>query len=243
MGIFDAQVKDKLFTRYHATIQLRDKLMGGTPRDPKAIQGWLKTRTKLTQDDDLIAMTLRTLREMGRDIPDHITSLAELDALVDDVAAIKSTNGFKQNGVGLYIEGRTIKAMLKESVSILYTKQQWSYGRGEKAATSIAAERVFVEPEVIPLGRKAPDDIDLQISHVMTPKGPKSSLTYVEYVVQPRIVFDVLVTGDVITEDDWARVWVQAQENGLGARRSQGYGKFDVLGWEKMNGRELKQAS
>lgn len=243
MGIFDAQVKDQLFTRYRATLQVRGKLMGGIPKDPKIIQGWLKSKAKIDQDDELLRATVRTLREQGIDVPDQITSFADIEEIVDQAASLKTTNGFKQDATGLYLEARCIKAMLKEAVSILYSGKKWTLGQKAdgkdygKAPRSIAAERVFVEPEHIYLGRTQPDDVDLQITHVDSPTGKKTSLTYIEYVVQPSITFDVLVTEDSIKQDDWARIWVQAQENGLGARRSQEFGKFDILGFDRMNGK------
>lgn len=45
MGIFDD--KADIFVTYHAAVQFRDKVMGGTPKNPKAIEGWLPDATYL----------------------------------------------------------------------------------------------------------------------------------------------------------------------------------------------------
>lgn len=250
MGIFDA--KANVFTTYHAELQFRDKIMGGTPKDPKIIMSWLRSKMGIEDLMVLRTRTLETVQELGIQLgrsQEEIDAMSvdELWALSEKLGATKQTNGFKVDPErGLYIEGRTVKSMLKECTNILFAGQTWlkrdaKLKTGEanpegayrgKGPRSVVAERVFVNPDKIWLGVTAPTGIDLFIGHTMGPNGPQSNLTYYEYVFQPRVEFDVMVAKDFMTMGQWAELWVHAQENGLGALRSQGFGRFDIEAWD-----------
>jgi len=100
-----------LFTRYRIAIRMANKIMGGTPKDPKVIEGWIKSVIGADRGDEMRAMVLRTMMEMGHDIDEGATT-EQLDEAIKNTAGEKSTNGFKRDEHGLYIEGRQIKAML-----------------------------------------------------------------------------------------------------------------------------------
>lgn len=241
MGIFDGQV----FTTYHARLQFRGRIMGGTPKDPGVIEGWLRSKAGVTDEEEITSMMIRTLYELGIDVPNNATTEQVIEA--SKALAGKSAVGFKRDNNGLFIEGRQVKAMLKECVNILYGGSEgWANPRAKKkkdsdeplykkAPRNFTAERVFVNPERIYLGVKDPTDVDLVIGHIIGPQGPRSTLTYYEYVEAPAIAFDVMVTDDAIPQECWPEIWVQAQEIGLGAVRSQGQGRFDILAWDKVD--------
>lgn len=243
MGIFEGTTN--VFTTYHVVLQLREKIVGGTPKNPKAIEGWLRTKAGITDTEEVRRAMLRTLRELGADVNDD----DDYEALVkasEALAVEKQTNGFKLNAEGLYIESRQVKAMIKECTNILYAGQKWGKIKTDeqsyngKGPRSFVAERVFVNPPAIQLGVNEPSGVDLFIGHVSGPQGPRSTMTYVEYVWAPRISFDVLVTRDSVDQDRWAEIWEHAQENGLGALRSQDFGRFDIVEWRHVKGRALK---
>lgn len=223
--------KDKLFARYSVRLEFRDRLMGGVPKDPKLIEGWLRSKAGVTDEEELRQATIRTLRELGVEI-DTGASFDEMRQASEQVASDLKTNGFKSNGHGLYIEERQIKAMLKESVNVIFAGAKW--GTTRKGPRNYTAERVFVaEPSAVLLGKNEPDGVELFLGHVSDASGRRSTLTYYEYVVQPTLEFEVMVVEDGISEDQWAFIWVHAEENGLGALRSQGFGRFDVTRWER----------
>lgn len=228
MGIFDRQTEG-VFTTYHAQLVFRDKIMGGTPKNPKVIEGWLRSKAGVNEVEELRRMLLRTLLEIGADVTPDM-SYEQLEAASERLAASKQTNGFKQDEHGLYLESRTIKAMLKECCNILYAGDRW--GKTKKGPRSFLAERVFVNPDKVRLGVMEPDGVDLFIGHTSGPKGPQSNLTYYEYVQRAEIVFDVMVLQDAIEHEHWPELWLAAQENGLGALRSQGFGRFDIEAWD-----------
>ena len=220
----------QLWTTYRAALAFRDKLVGGVPKDPRLIEGWLRTRAGLEDPRELRLAMLRTLADVGANgqsaSPDEVDDLAA-------VVAQKRTTGFKCDPEhGLYVDGRRIKGILKESTNIVFAGERW--GPTRKAARSFFAERVFVDPDRIPLGAAEPSGVETVIGHISGPAGPRSTLGNYEYVLQPVIAFRVLVLRDCIEADHWRDIWCLAQENGFGTLRSQGYGRFDVVEWERV---------
>jgi hypothetical protein len=75
------------------------------------------------------------------------------------------------------------------------------------------------------------------VGHITGPNGPQSTLGYHEYVAQPAIEFGVLVVRDAMSVAQWADIWTLAQHIGLGAVRSQGYGRFRLTDWQRVDQR------
>jgi hypothetical protein len=227
VGLLDGQ--SQLFVRYNARIAFRDKLLGGVPKDPRLIEAWLRARAGLDDGDELRQAVLRTVAELGESPAsngDHDDPVRASEQL----AVRRVTTGFKVAEEGLYLEARQVKALLKECTNILFGGERW--GPTRKGPKSYLAERVFVEPERLYLGITQPAGLELIVGHHTGPAGPHSTLGYHEYVLRPELDFSVLVLRDVITPAQWADVWVLAQQIGLGAVRSQGYGRFRLVAWQ-----------
>lgn len=237
-----------LFTTYRVALTFTGKLMGGVPKDPKIIEGWLRSKAGISDTDEVRQALIRTLVELGADVSGGET-FDELVAASEALAAQRSTNGFKRDERGLFIEARQVKAMLKESVNILFAGERW--GRTKKGPKSFTAERVFVRgvhddtPERIHLDRAEPDGVEMVIGHVTGPQGPRSTLGYHEYAEHAHIEFLVDSTDkapggatveDCIDAEHWPLIWVHAQANGLGALRSQGHGQFAVTAFDRVEG-------
>jgi hypothetical protein len=228
VGVLDHH--SQLFTRYTASLAFRDKLLGGVPKDPKLIEGWLRAKAGIDDADELREAMLRTLAEVGIDVQRDM-SYDELMHASEAVAARRLTTGFKVGDEGLYVEARQVKALLKESTNTLFGGERW--GPTRKGPKSFLAERVFVEPEQLWLGFKQPSGVELIVGHLNGPAGPQSTLGYHEYVSRPTVEFSIWVVRDLVTPAQWADIWVLAQQIGLGAVRSQGYGRFQLVGWER----------
>lgn len=238
MGIFDST---QLFTTYETTLRMRGKLMGGVPKNPKLIEEWLRSVAGIEQQDEVKRALTRTLLELGADVTLDM-SFADLEKASAKLATMKQTNGFKSDDLGLYIEDRQLKALLKEATNILYAGDRW--GKTLKGPKSFLAERVFVqEPRVyFEPARTTPDGVDLFIGHTSGARGQQSNLTYYEYVEGATISFTTIVAEDAVGEKDWPRIWVLAQELGIGALRSQSYGRFDIERFE-LKGKSTKKPS
>jgi hypothetical protein len=238
MGIFDEEVK--LWNYYRVTLQFREKLMGGVPKDPNIIEGWLRSKAGITNTEEVRQATLRTLLELGYDVKPDMT-YDEMVEASKEVAGSKLTNGFKNDAnLGLYIEGRQIKAALKESINIHFAGERW--GRTKKGPKSYTAERTFVLEDRVPLGIGEPSGVELFVGHVSGPQGERSTLTYFEYAMRPRITFHFMESKVVsdkeappsLSRQQWATAWVSMQEQGIGALRSQGHGRFDVEAFDEV---------
>jgi hypothetical protein len=220
-----------LWAVYGARLAVRDKLIGGVPKEPKLIEGWLRNKAGLDDENELRLAMLRTLAEVGPDSHDGDQD----EGLSQSAAAVvsqKRTTGFKTSSDGLYVESRQVKAMLKESTNIVFSGERW--GPTKKSAKSFFAERVFVEPDKLMLGVREPSGVETVVGHLSGPAGPRSTLSNYEYVHEAVIECRIRVLRDCITPEQWCDIWRHAQENGFGTLRSQGYGRFDVVQWERL---------
>jgi len=248
MGIFDAEAN--LWNVYQVELQFRGKLYGGIPKDASIIEGWLRAKAGISDAEEIRQAMLRTLVELGADVGPEST-YEQLVEASKALAAESHTNGFKRNGEGLYVEDRAMKACLKEATNVAFAGDQ-GWGPTRKAAKSYVAERLFIVESCIHLGREEPDGIELSIGHISGPQGKRATLTYYEYVERPIVTFHLREAREVrqpkgskekeeprpsLTRRQWAIIWTTAQELGLGARRSQEQGKFDITVFEPVEER------
>jgi hypothetical protein len=219
---------------YRYNVHLRvGTLAGGVPSDPNVAEGWL--RTKLGDSDEQIReLVATTMAERGM-------SLEEATA---EVNRLKHLNGFKrEESQGLYIEGRQIKAMLKEACSIAVASgkmAQRGWGKTNKGLLSFVAEHVFVPDERVFIHLEdesgnlvnAKEATGVNQKFVHTYRG--AGIQYEEYVEGAHLQF-VVMADYQFTREDWGMMWLTAEQEGLGASRSQGYGRFKILGWDLLD--------
>jgi len=222
MSIPGFQKKDiaALYNRYRVSIRMRDRLCGGIP-----------------QGDDLLAEHIKRKTGYADAQTDEQIAAATLDLVNREVH--EGTNGFLADADrGLYIWAFQVKAMLKQSASILgITKQK----RGTKQILHEGAEVKGIEDEDrLFVGRTEPDGYATGPVHAMTPSGPITAIKRTAYVERVTLVFEVWVLKTApqesrhIGEDELRQMLLFSCENGLGAERSQGEGKFDVLEFSRI---------
>lgn len=142
----------------------------------------------------------------------------------------------------LYIEGRQVKAGIKEAAAVAANAGKIStknWGNPDNAAykkqlKGWLPEHVFVPQTEILLSRDGapvtePDGIIQKFVH--THRG--DAIAYEEYVRNAEITFRVL-TDVELTEEQWAMIMLTGELQGLGASRSQGFGTYTVTGWERV---------
>lgn len=217
-----------LYTRYRVAIETRERMDGGTPKDPKLIEAWVRGRTG--HDDEL------TQKQIEEHLPD-------LPAAADEVAGgmwcgFKVHSPVEGEDPRKYVETRQVKAMLRECATVLgITKKK----RGSRQVIQHGFEvkgaglgsRIYLNPKNEGTSEGA--------IHVMTPQGPRSALKRNDFVGEgTTLEFEVWVLKTApqetrhIGESELLEMLALAQENGLGANRSQGCGKFDVTKFEKI---------
>jgi hypothetical protein len=197
-------------------------IAGGTPTDQKVAEGWLKT--KLAAKDDLLReMVAETMAERG-------VTAEEAAKIVD---ANKHLNGFKRDDQGLYIEGRQLKAALKEAASVAVASGKLDargWGKTNKGLLAFFAEHVFVVEDKLHLGVTEPTGIVQRFVHTWRGTG----IQYEEYVTDAKVSFTV-EADHKFTDEQWAHIWLTGERQGIGASRSQGFGRYTVTNWERLS--------
>lgn len=222
MSVF-AKYETKNYPYRFAGTMTVGMIAGGTPTDPEVARRWLKT--KLAANDDLIREAVaEMMAERGLDVD------AALDAVVTD----QHLNGFKRDEIGLYIEGRQLKACLKEGACVAASVgnlPQKNWGMTSKWISAFAAEHIFVVEDRLYLGVATASGVNQRFVHTWK---NKSAIQYEEYVQEAKIAFTVESDHD-FPEEQWAAIWLTCERQGLGASRSQGFGRFTVTGWERLS--------
>jgi hypothetical protein len=211
MTNFDAR---ELYDVYRVEIAMRQELCGGMPKNPDLLKGWIAATT---EHDDA------TTTEQE----------AEARTVLLQPTEEKSWNGFPGDEKGLFVWARQVKALFKECATMLRvtttkigSKQIFQHGFEIKGSEK--ADRIY-------LGKTEPDGMREGPIHVQTAQGPRTALKRVDYVLGVRLRFEVWVLhtegGEKrhVGEEELRRMLTFGQENGLGAERSQGHGKFDVI--------------
>ena len=216
--------------RFEGLIHVHE-LHGGIPSDPRVTENWLKTKFAEDSDDVLRELVVETMKERGLDA----------DAAILEVASSKHLTGFKRDpDRGLFIEGRQLKACLKESANIAWPSERW--GPTKNGTKSYFAEHLFVEEERLYIldaeGNHVTAPTDIYRSFVKTRFG--SSFVLEEYVEDAYLKFHA--TTDVDFKDEqWGELWVRGETIGIGASRSQGFGQFEVVEWEKVSSAQTRK--
>lgn len=224
MSVFDEYRSKVYSSRYTATL-IVSELHGGIPMNSDVARKWLEIRLA-GSDEHLANLQAQIITELG------LEGLSD-DQLLDEMTRRNNLNGFKRTVIGeLYIEGRQVKAMLKEAASIAVagghlTPRGW--GKTNKGLLGFLAEHIFVEEKRIDLGITEPSGIHQRF--VSTWKGTGIQLE--EYVTDAKVSFTVATDYD-FPKNFWPTIWTIAESNGLGAARSMGFGTFDVVDWVEL---------
>ena len=220
-SVFDEYAKKAWPHRFAGQLHL-GAIAGGTPTDQHVAEGWL--RTKINDKDDLIREAVaETMAERG-------VTADEAAKIVD---SLKHLNGFRRDpDRGLYIKGHQLKAALKEAVSVAVASEKLparGWGKTNKGALSYVAEHVFVEEDRLYLGVTEPTGISQRFVHTFRGAG----IQYEEYCEDAKVDFTIKSDHD-FTDAQWAIIWLTGQEQGLGASRSQGFGRYTVTRWDRI---------
>jgi hypothetical protein len=222
------------------------RIAGGIPTDPRVAEGWIRTKLGETSDDAIRAevATVMAERAVATEVPLTPADKAKMEKeILAEVNANRHLNGFKRKpcadcppqGPGacendkhlLYIEGRQAKAAIKEAANVRWPKDRW--GPSRKGTVSFFAEHVFVQQDQIPLGVVEPTEVNQRFVHTWRGSG----IQYEEIVADAQINF-TLATDYDFTAEQWGLLWLTGEQQGIGATRSQGFGRYVVTKWERI---------
>jgi hypothetical protein len=205
--------------RWNGTIRVRN-IAGGTPSDINVAEAWY--RTKIADKEDLMRdLIAKLMVDRGISAEEAAKYAAEL----------KHLSGFKRDAHGLYIEGRQLKSAIKEAANVAVAANKLSargWGATNKGLQGFIAEHVCVVEERLYLGVKEPTGINQRF--VATFRG--TGIQYEEYVDEADIDFTILTDFD-FKPRDWAMIWLTGEQQGIGASRSQGFGRYREVRWDR----------
>lgn len=236
-SIFDIYQKEAYPITYRGKLVVSN-LAGGVPADPKVAEGWIRSKVKDKEEviRDLIAQYM-------------VENKTTLDEATQAVDKTQHLNGFMRAKNGqLYIEGRQLKACLKEagSVAVAAGKIEGgrAYGKTNKGLLSFFNEHVFVVEDRLYITQNDKpvfEPTGIVQRFVSTFRG--TGIQYMEYVEGAMVEFTVITDWE-FTARQWAMIWLTAQQEGLGASRSQGFGRFIVPapdGWTRVKDEPKKK--
>lgn len=232
-NVFAKYSKEAWPLTFNGTLKFRDQVRGGVPSDPHKAEGWL--RSKLQDNDDAIPqLVAQTMVERG----------ISAEEAVKEVEKLKHLNGFKRDSTGLYIEGRQLKAALKEACVVALSANKIvnkGWGATKKSLRPFLAEHVMIDELRLHLMIdgvfvQEPTGVDQKFVHTFNGNG----IQYEEYVEGATVDFTIK-TDWPFAQRDYAMIWLTGGEQGLGASRSQGWGRYDIVKWDQVSGTPIKE--
>ena len=222
-----AKREPDLYDFYRVRIRV-EHLVGGVPKDPEMVQAWIGATCKEASADERAKIVKADLAALPDVVEDELSATGTT-FLVDKSAEKR----------GLYIEGRQVKSMLKEAANIMKNSVPSKKKDGELGVAGLKskmADHVFVEEEFVYLGRQKVDRTVQRPIHIEDgPRGPRNAIKVSDILDNVELEFSVrkLRKGEV-TEEALYLCLHYAENVGLGADRSQGFGKFKVLDVQPM---------
>lgn len=146
-----------------------------------------------------------------------------------DDAEKQITNVFWRDTEGVYIEARIVKSALRDIFSQLsvFTKQ-----RGSKGTHNLG---MYIEPDRLYFERDGErltdvDGVQEVPAHISDASGKRAVLTRSEFIDGAELAFTVkLIKGGKLPKGEIPRALALLQDAGLSGKRSQGYGKLDIV--------------
>tara|TARA_Y100000361_G_C11147456_1_gene338965 strand:- start:950 stop:1762 length:813 start_codon:yes stop_codon:yes gene_type:complete len=246
--------------KYFVTIQFEDCVLGALPKNPEVMRAHLMAKFKREANaaekkgltppseeriNEIIAADLEKM--FGKPLEDSV-----------EEHTMQGHSGFYVDEDGVPWMGTyTVNACLREMLVCLGitgdakrrgSKQTFQHlmtvsacdSEGNTLSGKNINRMYFYRDGAVVL---EPDDFLEMTGTVRTPLGPKSIIKRHDRINGATLHFVIDVEANlgssraktVITEDDIIRCLSAAESNGLGACRSMQYGKFKVVGLERLN--------
>ncbi|HSD86086.1 MAG TPA: hypothetical protein VLB44_01180 [Kofleriaceae bacterium] len=206
-------------------LKVRDKLLAGKPKHLDAAKAMLA----------------------ARGLEDQIEAIPEDPAQRAAIASAVSEEGINEfhrrpGKEGIWLPTNNLKAGLKENWSVLGYRKEYIGSRVSLAEAMFVysiqpPDAPSIERDYLYLGEKA-DGIETSVCHSDIQGVRMASIKRNEYLVSPTISFEMRIASEIthkLPDEALAAVILHMAEHGIGASRSQGHGKFDILGIEDIN--------
>lgn len=233
MGIFEKFENEAWPYWYKGEVKV-GILAGGIPQDPNVVESWIRTKLRDIRSDAEIQMIIaQTMTDMGLD---------EEEAVREASTKMVGMNGFKRDQTGLFVEGRQLKAAMKEAVMVAVNSGKLAtskWGKPDNAAyrkqiKGWFPEHFFIVEEKLHIYR---DGEPVQLHDGVTQKFVHThrgdSISYEQFVRDAEVPFTIKADFEM-SEREWAMIWLTGELQGFGASRSQEYGRYETTRWEQI---------
>ena len=199
-----------MWKKYEVELKFTTPFASSTPKNSKDIALMLEARMPNKLPENAIP-----LDELAEQVKEEVGATEEVE---------RGYATFERDDKGLYYEARCVRAHIKDCANVLQGFQEI------KALKSKVANRVYVSPAKIYLGKQKPDGNETRIIHAMTMKGPRSSLKIIDYVTDATLRFNLSILDDgIITREILEAIFKYGGVHGMGQERSQDWGKYELI--------------
>jgi hypothetical protein len=212
--------KDDVFKHKYAVELHVPLLAGGVPAATDAATKHLERQ--ITDNSTLLRRQIAELmveKELSQD--EAVAQARDLSSLVT----------FRKDGNGLYIGGYQLKAAIKEAASVALAAGNIpkKFGTTNKGVLGFIAEHVHVVEDKLHLGVDEPTGETQRFVHTF--RGDSIS---VQAYVEDAHIEATVETDYEFKNSEWATIWSTGERQGIGATRSQGFGRYYVTRWDKI---------
>ncbi len=227
--------KPAMWLSYQVVLSMTGRFAAALPRTPKEIEAMLTNRMPTNPPPDYIP-----IQQLIKDVTAKVIQPVGEGESTDKTEEEGFQFGwatFPHNDEGIYYEGRCIRGHLKDCA----TQISGLYEPKITALKAKVANKVYVMTDIIPLligdrtvgaatslaRAKVPMGTEQRFVQVMTMRGPRSTIKYVDYLEKPVLNFKLNVLNDgIITEDILRTIFDYGSVHGVGQERSQGWGRY-----------------
>jgi len=208
-----------MWKKYEVEQQMTGRFAAALPKAKEAIEQMLEHRMPATLPENFTPIA-----ELTEEVAEKVGAPAEGEEEEEELKYGWAT--FPRNEEGLYYEGRCIRGHIKDCAN----QVKDAIEPPVKALKAKVANKVYVMTDVIPLGAKEIGGTEQRFVQVMTPKGPRSTIKYVDYLEKPTLKFRLNVLDDgIITREILDAIFEYGSVHGLGQERSQGWGRYTFI--------------
>lgn len=223
-----------LYQQYRVVVKFRDRVHGPRPGSPELLE---KHIIRSTGHQDVVTEEL--VRQAAEGLP---PDPGDIDEVTNSSRSV-----FARDEHGLYLDSYALKACFRQSGSMLGA---WMKLRGSKQIAAEGTEvkghrehanRIYLMRDLQnPTHVVVPDGVEDSPVHIVTAAGRVNGIKSNEYVDGAHMLFFLWVLRTSpretrhIGEDLVRAILTFAQNNGVGANRSKGMGKFDVVEFQSI---------
>jgi hypothetical protein len=249
--------EDKFYDKFHVRLEFVENCYGTIAKDPDVLEKFLSYQD---QPPEIIEKELAQCIGTATDGVDkkiqELTTTFRRDSHGLYIGDFMLKANYKIGGsvLGLFVKKRGTKQIFQHAFSVVmdvtefiedYKSRGFDYKQKAKELEWFRLnDRYYSYKIYLQRDGKMLQEVDGYFDDMFTastPKGSRSIIKRFETVYQAEIDFEVWVKPDIkMTLEEFRAVLILSQENGIGARRSAGGGKFRITCLEKFQSGNFK---